>query len=223
MTAGTAAGAERALRLGVADEGKLDYAAALTHYRACVELAPGTRWARVARGRLTWLDAHSEGQFAPLTALQRIRSRPLMLQDPGAIDELAAEAESFPPGLVRSEARVVIAENWLKRPGQRSSAREELRKIISDPSSGAADAKLAERDLVTALVGEGRLDEAATIVRDHPLDPAAGERVRDLLRRRSWRRLGFAGGSALLAAAFVLALRARSRKAHPKAAPLRIQ
>jgi hypothetical protein len=208
----TVSAAERAFKLGVADEANFNFAGAMVHYRASVEVGPTSRWARSAHSRLAWLDARSDGDFGPLAALQRIRARPGMLQDPAALDALAIQAESFPPGLVRSEARVAVAANWLKRPERRLMARAELLKIMEDPSSAAVDARFAERDLVMSLLGDGLLDEAAAVIRQQPLDSSAAERVKELLRRRTLRRVGLAAGMAVITGLVGLAVRARLRR-----------
>jgi hypothetical protein len=189
-------------RLGVLDEEDAEPARALEQFHASVDAAPGSRWARTARGRIAWMDERSEGDLAPLAALQRVRLLPPALRDPAAVDALAVEAESFPPGRVRSEARMLVAETWLKVAPRRGDALGELRKVVADPSSGAADAVLAERDLVEALLADNRVDEAAEETRARPFDPRAAAEVQTRLRRRSLRR---AAGAELLVA-FTLAV-----------------
>jgi hypothetical protein len=184
--------AEAYLRLGVLDEGDAAPGPALAHYRACVDAATSSRWARTARSRIAWIDQRSEGDLLPLAALLRVRNAPERLHDPTAVDRLAVEAESFPAGLVRSETRMLVAEAWLKRAARRDDALGELRRIVADPSSGPADAVFAERDLVEALLADQRLDDAAGEVRAHRFDPKAEAEVQRLMRRRWLRRAAYA-------------------------------
>jgi hypothetical protein len=188
-TSGDAATASEAyFRLGVLDEESVAPARALARYQACVDAAPSSRWARTARSRIAWIDERSEGDLAPLAALQRVRRDPALLHDAQAIDLLALQAESFPPGLVRSEARMLVAESWRKVAARHEDALGELRKVVYDPSSGPADAVFAERELVEGLLAKKELDAAASEVRAHPFDPKVEAEVRRLVRRRWLRR-----------------------------------
>lgn len=196
-------------RLGVLDEGDAAPARALVHYHASVDAAPSGRWARTARGRIAWIDRRAEGDLGPLATLQRVTNDPAVLHDPGAIDRLAQEAESFPPGLVRAEARALVAESWLKRPMRRDDALSELRKVVDDPSSGSAVAVFAERDLVEALLARKQLDAAADEIRAHPLDSKSAAEVQRLVRRRSLRRAAWTELLAALALVMALVVRAR--------------
>jgi len=201
---------EAQFRLGARDEVDGDYARALADYRASLNASPSGRLARNARNRILWIEAHSEGGFAPLAALARLRRTPSLADETAASAQLAAEAESFPPGLVRSEIRLRLAQAWLRRPMRRDDALGELRRIVSDPSAGPADVVLAERGLVEALLGDGELDAAEAEVLAHPFDPAASAHVgRRLRRRRLWRTVE--AGLIVVTAFAVVALARRRR------------
>lgn len=200
------------LQLGARDEAGGAFSRALGHYRACVEAAPWSRPARDARARLTWIEARSEAGFEPLARLARLRRDPGPLGDPSALARLTAEAESMPPGLVRSELRLRVGEAWLKL-GRRDRGDPELARVVADPSSGGNDRALAERALVESLLAEGRLDAAREEIAAHPFDPRAATDVAARLRHR--RRERWIAGGAL--ALFALALgagaaRFRSRR-----------
>jgi hypothetical protein len=200
-------------RLGVLDEEDAQFARALANYRACAELAPASRWARSAHSRIVWLDQRSELDFAPLATLQRVRNNPARFQDASIAERLAVDAESFPPGLVRSEARTLVAQVWLALASRRADALRELRRIVDDPSSGAADAAFAERDLVDALIVDQKLDLAAQEVEKHHFDPKAEAKVHRLLQRRFGRRVAIGElVTALLLAAFVSYRRMRGKR-----------
>jgi hypothetical protein len=220
---GRAAGAPEAtgeaqFRLGAGAEANGDYARALAHYRACLGASGSGRLGRNARNRILWIEQRSEGGFAPLMALARLRHAPALADDPAASARLAAEAESFPPGLVRSEIRLRLAQAWLRQPMRRDEALGELRRIVSDPSAGAADVVLAERYLVEALLASGQLDAAQDEVLLHPFDPASTADVGRRLHRRHRRRTVEAG-LILAAASAAVALGRRRRPSGPSLPP----
>ena len=68
-----------------------------------------------AGDRAEWLRSRSEGDFVPLTRLEKLRRDPAQSSDPAAVDGLAHDADSFPPGMVRVEARMLVSEAWLGR------------------------------------------------------------------------------------------------------------
>jgi hypothetical protein len=183
--------AEALFGLGELDEEDGAFDRAVAHDRACAAAAPDTRWAVRANDRIEWIRARSEGGFAPLARLERVRRDPALADDPAALDALAREAESFPPGLVRVEARMLVAEAWLGRMGRPRDAMVELRRVADDPRAGPVTAALAERELVGALAAGGAIAEAAAEARAHAslLDPRF---VRDITRllRRQWIRWG---------------------------------
>lgn len=199
-------------RVGLLDEDAGAFARALEHYRACVDGAPASAATRVARTRIKWLEQHAEGNFVPLVALERVRRDPARLQDPAAIDRLGAEAQAFPPGLVRSTARMMVAEAWLKRPDRHEAALGVLREIVGDSASGRRDARLAEHHLVTVLLADGRLDAAQGEVQAHPGDTTLVAQVDGQLHRRRVRRAAYAAVALVAAIAFALVIRMRARQ-----------
>jgi hypothetical protein len=183
-------GAEAHFRLGVLDEDSGAFARALANYSACVASLPSSRWARNARQRITWLDERSEGEFKPLASLQRVKRDPSLANDPATIDALAAAAEAFPAGLVRGEARMLVAETWLGRMHRPNDAVNELRRVLDDPHSDRLTAVFAERDLVGFWLDEGRLDEAAKDVQRYRFDRQSETTIGELLRKRALHRGG---------------------------------
>jgi hypothetical protein len=181
------------LERGAADEDRLDFARALEDDRACIAAAPGSEWSARAATRIEWLRARSEGGFAPLARLERVRRDPIAAADPAAIQALQQDAESFPAGLVRTEARMVVAEAWLGRLGRPDDAIAELREIADDPSSDRLTARLAEREVVEALVTRGLVDAAAAEANARPglLDVRFVHATSRLVVRRALRRASF--------------------------------
>jgi hypothetical protein len=123
---------------------------------------------------------------------------------------------------VRSEMRLRLAEAWLKFPGHRDDASRELRRVLSDPTSGDSDRRFAERDLVQSLLADRHLDAARDEVRAHPFDPQATANVARLLHRRRTQRAATVALGALLAtgaAAVFLSRRRRLQRLRPLRSP----
>jgi hypothetical protein len=207
--------AEALFRKAEMDEQGLAFAQAMDLDRACIAAAPHSRWAARASERIAWLLARSEGDFVPLSRLERFRRDPALAGDSAAIDEFAREAETFPPGTVRVEARMFIAEAWLGRMGRPWDALAELRRVAEDPQADPLTASLAQRELVEVLVAADRTREAADEAHAHAslLDAQYIRRV-DRMARRKWVR---SGAIATLAAFVGLAARSlfRARSYRP--------
>ncbi|HEY1691548.1 MAG TPA: hypothetical protein VGG39_05285 [Polyangiaceae bacterium] len=205
---------EAYLLLGQLDEADGAYPQAIVDDRAAVDAAPNTRWALRAVDRIDWIRARSEGDFEPLRRIEKVRRDPGASSDPAVIDALARDLESFPPGTVRVESRMLVAEAWLGRIHRPDAAIDELREVTADPKADPLTARLAERELVDALVESGRIDDAVAEARSHVsrLDPRFVRGVGRLTLRRSVRRASIA----VLVAFGVLALvgigRAAARK-----------
>lgn len=148
-------------RAGSLAEREADPARALTSYRFLVASTPRTRWHRRAERRIAWIQARSEGGFAPLAALmemQRLSRRELTI---ARLRGFERKVRLFPEGIVRRESRALLAEAWLRRFGR---AREGLlahEAWLIEPGLrpgerhraawGAAQARVALGDARTAL------------------------------------------------------------------------
>ena len=196
---------EAYFQLGELDEGDAAFEQAMVDDRAAMDAAPNTRWALRASDRIDWLRARSEGGFAPLTRLEKVRRDPAASSDPAAVEALAHDLESFPPGPVRVEARMLVAEAWFGRMHRPGDAIGELRQVAVDPKADPLTQRLAERELVDALVATGRIDEAAAEATSHKnrLDPRFVRQVGRLIVRRTvwWGSLGVLAAFGLLAVA----------------------
>ena len=105
-----------------------------------MEPAPSAPPAPGARRRATDLAARAEGDFQPLTTLERSRRSPEAARDRAAIEALAGEAGGFPDGLVRSEARLFCAGRWLDDLGERVVRRRRtFEPTVAPPSTAAID------------------------------------------------------------------------------------
>ncbi|HEY8041528.1 MAG TPA: hypothetical protein VIF15_17095 [Polyangiaceae bacterium] len=205
--------AEAFFLLGSLDEGDGAFSRAMVDDRASIAAAPNTRWALRASDRVDWLRARSEGDFAPLARLERVRRDPVLAADASAIAALARDAEGFPPGTVRVEARMLVAEAWLGRMHRPDDAITELRKVVDDPKADPLTSRLAERELVDALVAAGHVDQAAAEARARAnrLDPRFAQQVQRLIVRRAVRRIAL-GVLAVFAALVVLGLARAQRR-----------
>jgi len=206
--------AEAYFLLGQIDEGDEAFARAAGDDRATMAAAPDSTWAWKASERLAWLTARSEGDFAPLARLERVRRDPAVAGDPSAIEALEREANSFPAGMVRVEARMLVVEAWLGRLRRPDAAIVELRKVTGDPATDPLTARFAEHAIVETLIAEGHLDEASAEARANAgqLDPRYVAWTRRLVRRRTLRNAAVAEIAVFAAFAASALVRARRRK-----------
>jgi hypothetical protein len=206
-----AAVGEAFLLLGQLDEEEDAFPEAIAHDRACMDAAPNTRWSLRASDRIDWLHARSEGDFGPLRRLEAVRRAPGASSDASTIDALARDLEAFPPGTVRIEARMLVSEAWLGGLHRPDAAIEELRKVTVDAKADPLTARLAERELVDALVASGRIDDAVDQARANAtrLDPRYVAGILRLPVRRAIRRASIA----ILCAFAMLALVGLARAA----------
>jgi hypothetical protein len=203
--------AEAYFRLGVVEEEDREFEDALVDQRRCMAMAPYSAWARSARQRIAWMSARGEGGFDPLARLERVRRSPTLGGDPAALEGLAREAEAFPPGRVRAEARMFVGEAWLARGARLEDAILLFRQVADDRSADSMDALLARRRLVETLLAVGRVDEAADRMEASPaaVPPALSAEVHRQLRMRMLRRGAVVG----LVLSILVAARAAARRA----------
>ncbi len=168
----------------------LRFADALRDYEAALGRSSSFRYAPRARVRADMLRSHDEGDFAPLTRLETVRRDPHLSSDPAALAGLAHDAEAFPPGRVKVEARHLVAEAYLHRLDRPDDALALLRLVLADPAADALTARQASREIVTTLLDRGALDEAAEVAALPRTDPDLRHEVTVRLRRRALHRGG---------------------------------
>jgi tetratricopeptide (TPR) repeat protein len=209
------ASAEAHYHAGESNEERGAYPEALTEYHAAIDAAPESRWAVRAGDRVDWIRSRSEGDFAPLRRLEQVRRDAELSADPGAIDALAHDAEGFPPGMVRVEARMLVAEAWLGRMHRPADAIRELVLVRDDRRTDPLTSRLAERELVDAYIGEGRIDDAIAEATKYSvrLDPKFVRQVKRLVLRRAVQRFA----SIVLAAFAVFSIIALVRAGRQRA------
>jgi hypothetical protein len=197
---------------------------ALVAFAASVTLAMLVAFATFAGAAMAAIEHrpadHGDEETAPRARLERVRGDPDLANDPAAIDALARDLEAFPPGAARVEARMLVAEAWLGRMRRPEAALVELQAVAGDPAADPLTARLAEGELVQALVASGRIVDARTEAhaRMGLLDQAFVRSV-DRLARRRWLRRGAAVVLAAFAALSAVALaRAHRRRSLGEAA-----
>lgn len=183
--------AEAEFLLGRLDEEDGNYPQALLDDRASIDAARESRWAVRASDRIDWLRARSENGFGPLRRLESVRHDPALSSDPATLESLAHEADGFPPGMVRVEARLLVADAWLGRLHRTDDAIAILRLVAAETKIDPLTARMAERELVDALVSEGKIDEAIAEVTARPsrFDPKFVRQVKRLRTRRTVTRV----------------------------------
>ena len=223
------AAAEALFELAESDEARGEYARALDEFDACAARSPSSRYGPRASTRADYLRARSEGHFAPLARLDHVRHDEALANDPAGIDLLARDLEDFPPGPVRVEARMLVAEAYLGRLNRRADAEVELHAVLADPSADPLMARQAARELVDAIIASGDVVRAATEARRQStrLDPRYVKGVMRLILRRTLDRAAIADLALIgLALGAAIAFSARRGRIHAlrvavlRAAPL---
>jgi tetratricopeptide (TPR) repeat protein len=194
--------------LAVLDDDALRFEAALARYRDFVVRDPGSRFAARAQARIDDLVAHNEGGFAPLTSLERVRRDETLANTVQGIEGLERAIESFPPGPVRAEARLLVGEAYLNRLARARDAARVLRTLAEDASASQELRSLAAEKLIEARaqLGEERaaVRELAPLRVDAEVKQSAVVLARrSVLRRSAWSVLALtvvAGAFALLRA-----------------------
>ncbi len=192
----------------MADEA-LDFPSALEGYRRFVVRDPGSRYASRSLARIDDLQAHSEGGFAPLMALERVRRSTALSDDPRALEALDGASRRWPGGSVRAEAWMLVGEAFAGRMHRPRDAAEVFLRLAEDEATPAALRELAATRLVElrAMLGESARAEqelAGVRVPAGVRAEAAGLARRARLRRAALTVLALlaASGAAALALAW---------------------
>ena len=204
--------AEALFQQALQAEQSLDFSAADAAYGRSLELRPSAPFAHRARIRLTDLRAHGEGGYAPLRRLEEVRRSQQKASDPAALTALFEDAQRFPPGRVKAEALLLIAEAFGRRLQLPAQAIPPASLLARDPS---VDRPLRTQGLVVlveAHLALGQQAQAAAVLAEFPgLAPALERRLK-LERRRHQFTLAATGtlaAMALLLIASLVALRGR--------------
>jgi len=197
--------AEALFFLGELDDDALQFRAALERYVASAARLPSCRYTPRANGRAAELRSRSEGDFVPLVKLETVRRSPDLASDPAAIDALARDAAAFPPGKVRVEARMLVAEAYRGRLGRSADALPLLRLVIEDPKADVLTARAAASELVAAYTGAKDYASALEAARTYRrfVEPTTERTLVRLMRRRPLRVAAWGALAALVAFALL--------------------
>lgn len=196
--------ARAAFALGELDERAFAYAAALAHYQAVLRLDPAHWFSATARTRAQHLSLYV-GEFAALAVLDAVRKDPRRADDAGEIDRLALAMAGLPPGRVRAEGHLFVAQAWVGRLGAPARAIEPaLTAARTSPDPGIAAAAWDVAWL--ALQRTGDLPRARVEIAADPRAPEALRRAVTVAVRRVRLHQVSVGvaAAALLGAAFAL-------------------
>lgn len=170
---------EEAERLDAA----LELGAAADAYEDALRLDPATPKAMRATARARSIRARSEGAYAPLAALERVRRDPHLASDPQAIDELARASASWPEGHVRVEAWVLVAEAYAHRLDRVTDALPLWERILGDAKAEPASREASAKSLAVYYL-EHHDDPKAIALTDRPEVPASLKtEIRRVVRR----------------------------------------
>lgn len=177
--------AEDAFAAAEREDRSFAFARALELYERVASEAPSSPRAPLAAARAAALRTHAEGAFVPLQRLERVRRDPAASRDPGAVDALVREAETFPAGPVRVEAWALAADAYGTRLGREAEADVLRRRILEDAHADAVLAAKVTRDAVDAALARGDLAAA-----EDALSRSRGRATTDVVRlvRRAARR-----------------------------------
>jgi tetratricopeptide (TPR) repeat protein len=193
---------------------ELRFAEAVAAYREAIETDPSAPCTGAARARAENLAARAEGGFVPLAEVEAFRRDPGKTGDRAAVEALEHDIEGFPPGRVRVEARLLVAEAWTHRLGEPGRAIAAFEAAAADTSGEPLTRALALAELWVLRQKRGEIREAlATMERDPGLNPALLAAVRRALRRDQAGKAALAllGGLAAIGAASVAVLLRRAR------------
>jgi hypothetical protein len=167
---------------------ELKFADALAAYHAALVADPSAPCASAARARAEDLEAHAEGDFAPLAIVEAVRRNPEKLQDRSTLEGFEQAVAAFPPGRVRGEGRLLAAHAWQHRLKDADRAIAAYHAIMSDPSGDRLTRAVALGELWSLRKHRGEIREAAAdVARDPALSPAVTKAVRRALARLQMR------------------------------------
>ncbi|MCS6900384.1 MAG: hypothetical protein RMJ98_11995 [Myxococcales bacterium] len=187
-------------------EQSLDFAAAEAAYTKILELRPSGSFAHRARIRLEHLRAHAEGGYAPLKHLEEVRRVPRLASDPEALAALFEEAQRFPPGKVRTEALLLVAEGFGQRLRRSEQALAPASMLLRDPQVDRPLRAHALKLMVEAHLALGQKAQAAAVVAEFPGLAPVLERRLAVDRRRHLLFNASIGCLAVLGAILVVSL-----------------
>lgn len=190
------------------------FAQALDGYRKALSLKPSAAFAVRARIRAEDLSAHAEGDFGPLTRLESVRRNSAKVIDPTELASLATDAASFPPGQVRTEARLLVAEAFARRLSLPAGAIAPARALLEDEQADAPARLQALTLLTQAYTATGQGAKAREVASKYrALSPAVAQQFVTVDQRISLKQItGAVVALMLLVDLVALAFLARAKR-----------
>ena len=173
------------------DDHDYRFASALARYEASIARDPSHRYAIRARSHADTLRAHSEGDFEPYAELEHIRRDRIAARDPVALAKLAQDADAFPPGLVRVEARMLAGDAFLSQ-GDTARGLSLLDLVDQDPKTDPILHHQAAHELVDTYLARNNPDAAMQVATRPNEDPTLAKTVTKWNRRRQLRSASMA-------------------------------
>lgn len=173
-------------QLAEMDDHDFRFASALARYDASIARDPSHRYALRARAHADTLRAHSEGDFAPYAELERVRRDRSAARDPQALMTLASDADHFPPGAVRVEARMLAGDAFMAQ-GDRTRGLALLELVDLDSKADPILQHQAAHELVEAYLAQSDAPAAMAVASRPKHDPALLKRVKIWQRRQRMR------------------------------------
>ena len=148
-----------ALARATAAERAAEPVLARAEWQRVIALEPGSRLARRAEGRIAWIDARAEADFAPLRALMAHLETPVDARDARVVAAFEEVVVHMPEnGLVRRESRQALLEDWLRlEDATRALA---AARAWEREAQSATEERLATEAVARALALGGARDEA---------------------------------------------------------------
>lgn len=198
---------------------------AIDAWRHLIEVAPTSRLAGRGRTRIAWMEARSEGDYAPLATMMAYLGRGPAERGEDVVAAFERAASTMPPGRVRAESRMAIASDW-QRLGDATRARTAWELALGDPALEAGERTLVRETMARARMESGDPAGAMDELEDADLEGLSlHETAARRLRIATWVPVSY--GVLATFALVVLALIARSGRTKAvlgslRAEPLRV-
>lgn len=178
---------------------------AVALWREALAAAPTSRVAGRCETRIAYLTGRSEGAYAPLANLMRMRKLPTSALSAAVLDGYARRLDGYPRGRARREGRELVADAWLGRLGDARRARRAYEQWLAEPGVEDVERRLAASGLARAHTQLGDPGAALRAMQQAGLGASTdADDLRVEARRRVLRVVAWALISAFLGAGLAL-------------------
>jgi len=208
-----------------AAEADVDPEEARDAWQHVIDVAPTSRLASRARTRIAWIEARSEGDYAPLATLMAFLDRAPAERDAAVIGTFTDQVDAMPAGTVRAEARLAIAGEWM-RLGETERALAAWQAALDDPDLPAGDRDLVHESMARTRMNAGDLQGTLDELDDADLGTVSLHHAAERrLRAETWVPIAYGTLAAFVLAVIALVARSGRRAEALRAmrdAPLRL-